>query len=180
MVQDLCRGWPQTLDWGVCNSRLAWCVDFWGILTEVSRTRLIALADDLCSFRSSQAATLLEFRVPLTNYFVGRWFSVRSLRYTVTIDSVLANSKTQNAFLSPILAMFSHDCPPSGETCKYVMAPITQTNLGRFSMYWYAHFCWVYLVVALPSSKFQDEQSVRSTAEYENENRACPSDLWSE
>jgi hypothetical protein len=29
-----------------------------------------------CSFRGAQAATLLEFHVPLTNYFVRRWFCV--------------------------------------------------------------------------------------------------------
>jgi hypothetical protein len=39
------------------------------------------------------------------------WYVVRTLRCTVTIDSVLANSKSQNAFLSPVLAMFRHDCP---------------------------------------------------------------------
>jgi hypothetical protein len=33
------------------------------------------------------------------------------LRCTVTIDSVLANSKTQNAVLFPVRAMFRHDCP---------------------------------------------------------------------
>jgi hypothetical protein len=33
------------------------------------------------------------------------------LRCTVTIDSVLANSKTQNAFLFPVHATFRHDCP---------------------------------------------------------------------
>jgi len=27
------------------------------------------------------------------------WYTIRNLRCTVTIDSVLANSKTQNAFL---------------------------------------------------------------------------------
>jgi hypothetical protein len=41
--------------------------------------------------------------------FVGGsvWYLVRNLRCTITIKS---NSKTQNAFLSPILAMFRHDC----------------------------------------------------------------------
>jgi len=36
---------------------------------------------------------------------------VRNLHCTFTIDSVLANSKTQNAFLLPVHAMFLHDCP---------------------------------------------------------------------
>jgi hypothetical protein len=39
------------------------------------------------------------------------WYTVRNLRCTVTIDSILANCKTQNAFLSPVHAMFRHDCP---------------------------------------------------------------------
>jgi hypothetical protein len=38
-------------------------------------------------------------------------YMVRNLRCAVTIDSVLANSKTQNGFLSPIHAIFRHDCP---------------------------------------------------------------------
>src|SRR5215469_10099629 len=36
---------------------------------------------------------------------------VRNLRCIVTIDPVSANSKTQNAFLFPVHAMFRHDCP---------------------------------------------------------------------
>ena len=36
---------------------------------------------------------------------------IRNLRYTVTIDSVLANSKTQNAFLFTVNAIFRHDYP---------------------------------------------------------------------
>ena len=53
-----------------------------------------------CSFRSAQADTLLEFmyhsRIVLS---VGAsvWYMIRNLRCTVTIDSVLANSKTQNS-----------------------------------------------------------------------------------
>ena len=39
------------------------------------------------------------------------WYMVRNVHCTVTIDSVLANSKTQNAFLSSVHAMFRHDCP---------------------------------------------------------------------
>ena len=36
-------------------------------------------------------------------------FMVRNLRCTVTFDSVLANSKTQNAFLFTVHAIFRHD-----------------------------------------------------------------------
>jgi hypothetical protein len=105
------RKMNQILDGGICNSRLRRCFDFWGLLTKVSRTRSTVSA---CSFRSEQAATLLEFLVPLTNCFVRRWFCVvlgRNLRGTVTIDSVLANSKTRNAFSSPVFVMSLHHCP---------------------------------------------------------------------
>ena len=67
-----------------------------------------------CSFRSAQAATLLEFmchsRIVLS---VGGsvWYMIRNLLCTVTIDSVLANSKTQNAFLFTVNAIFRHDYP---------------------------------------------------------------------
>ena len=67
-----------------------------------------------CSFRSAQAATLLEFmyhsRIVLS---VGGsvWYMTRNLRCAVTIDSVLANSKTQNAFLFTVNAIFRHDYP---------------------------------------------------------------------
>ena len=37
------------------------------------------------------------------------WYMIRNLRCTVTIDSVLANSKTQNAFLFTVNAIFLHD-----------------------------------------------------------------------
>jgi hypothetical protein len=32
----------------------------------------------------------------------------------------------QTAYLFPVYAMFRHDCPPSGETCKYATAPSTK------------------------------------------------------
>ena len=66
------------------------------------------------SFRSAQAATQLEFmyhsRIVLSvGGSVG--YMIRNLRCTVTIDSVLANSKTQNAFLFTVNAIFLHDYP---------------------------------------------------------------------
>ena len=39
------------------------------------------------------------------------WYMIRNLRCIVTIDSVLANSKTQNAFLFTVNAIFRHDYP---------------------------------------------------------------------
>ena len=67
-----------------------------------------------CSFRSAQVATVLEFmyhsRIVLS---VGGsvWYMIRNLRCTITINSVLANSKTQNAFLFTADAIFLHDYP---------------------------------------------------------------------
>jgi hypothetical protein len=52
----------------------------------------------------------------------------------ITIGSVLANSKTER-FLIPCPHHVSSRLPPSGETCKYAMVPITQRNLKRFSIY---------------------------------------------
>ena len=40
---------------------------------------------------------------------------IRNLRCTVTIDSVLANSKTQNAFLFTVNVIFLHDYPVAVE-----------------------------------------------------------------
>ena len=52
---------------------------------------------------------------------------IRYLRCTVTIDSVLANSKTQNAFLFTVNAIFRQSrLPPSGGTWKYSKAPSTK------------------------------------------------------
>jgi hypothetical protein len=57
--------------------------DFWGLLTKVSHTRIGGSV----------------------------WYLVLNHHCTFTVDSVLANSKTQNAFLYPVLAKFLHDCP---------------------------------------------------------------------
>ena len=39
------------------------------------------------------------------------WYMIQNLHCTVTINSVLANSKTQNAFLFTVNAIFLHDYP---------------------------------------------------------------------
>jgi hypothetical protein len=111
------RRMRQTLDWGICNSWLARCVDFWGLLTKVSRTRSTVSVDGprppvgFAALRQSFCWNFLYHSRIVLSICDSVWYLVRNLRYTVTIDSVLANSKTQNAFLSPILAMFRHDCP---------------------------------------------------------------------
>jgi hypothetical protein len=94
-----------------------------------------------CSFRSSQAATLLELHVPLTIvFFFRRWFICGIWFETSVAPSqltrFLANSKTQNAYLFPVYAMFRHDCPltvkPANTPRRLVH---TKKNLERFSTY---------------------------------------------
>ena len=71
-----------------------------------------------CALRNEQAATLLEFHVHsriVLSVGGSVWYMIRNLRCIVTIDSVLANSKTQNAFLFTVKAIFLHDYPLSVE-----------------------------------------------------------------
>ena len=89
-----------------------------------------------CSFRSAQAATLLEFHVPFTNCFVcsgSVWYMIRNLHCTVTIDSVLANSKTQNAFLFTMNVIFRHDYPLAVEPAS-TPRPLVQKKTWRDSL----------------------------------------------
>ena len=87
-----------------------------------------------CLFRSAQAATLLEFmyhsRIVLS---IGGsvWYMIQNLRCTVTIDSVLANSKTQNAFLFTVNAIFRHDYPIAVEPGITPRPLVQKKNLGE-------------------------------------------------
>ena len=58
------------------------------------------------------------------------WYTIRNLRCTVTIDSVLANSKTQNAFLFTVNAIFRHDYPLAVEPGS-MPRPRVQKKLGE-------------------------------------------------
>ena len=58
------------------------------------------------------------------------WYMFRNLRCTVTNDSVLANSKTQNAFLFTVKAMFRHDYPLAVEPGS-TPRPLVQKKLGE-------------------------------------------------
>ena len=84
------------------------------------------------ALRNEQAATLLEFmyhsRIVLS---VGGsvCYMIRNIRCTVTIDSVLANSKTKNAFLFTVNANFSHDYPLAVEPGS-TPRPLAQKELG--------------------------------------------------
>ena len=62
------------------------------------------------------------------------WYMIRNLRCTVTIDSVLANSKTQNAFLFTGNEIFLHDYPLAVEPGS-TPRPLVEKNLERFSTY---------------------------------------------
>jgi len=58
---------------------------------------------------------------------------IRNLCCTLTIDSVLANSKTQNAFLFTVNAIFLHDYPLAGETGS-TPRPLVQKKTWRVSL----------------------------------------------
>ena len=55
---------------------------------------------------------------------------IRNLHCTVTIDSVLANSKTQNPFLFIVNAIFLHDYPLAVEPGS-TPRPLVQKKLGE-------------------------------------------------
>ena len=101
------------------------------VAKRIGRPGLWARTD--CSFRSAQAATLLEFmyhsRIVLS--VCGTvWYMIRNLCCTVTIDSVLANSKTQNALLFTVNAIFLHDYPIAVEPGS-TPRPLVQKKLGE-------------------------------------------------
>src|SRR5215510_13786339 len=58
---------------------------------------------------------------------------IRNLRCTVTIDSVLANSKKQNAFLFTVNAIFRHDYPLALEPAS-TPRPLVQKKTWRDSL----------------------------------------------
>ena len=65
-----------------------------------------------CALRKEQAVRAYGSTQNHTEPHSGSvWFMIRNLRCTVTVDSVLANSKTQNSFLFTVNAIFRHDYP---------------------------------------------------------------------
>jgi len=132
------RRMRQTLDWDICNSRLARVVDFWGLLTNVPRTRSTVSAD----------GPGRPYHVPFTNCSVCRWFCVvHDPKLPLRRHNWLSFGKFQykERFLIHYERHFSSRLPPSGVTCKYAKAPSTKKTLERFSTYWYAPFCRVCL-----------------------------------
>ena len=82
-----------------------------------------------CSFRSAQAATLLEFHVPFTKCFVCRWFCVvHDPKPPLHSHNSLSFGKFQDTerFLIHCERHFSSRLPPSGGTWKYAKAPSTK------------------------------------------------------
>ena len=61
------------------------------------------------------------------------WYMIRNLRCTVTTDSVLANSKTQNAFLFTVNAIFLHDYTVAVEPGS-TPRPLVQKKTWRDSL----------------------------------------------
>ena len=61
------------------------------------------------------------------------WYMIRNLRCTVTIDSVLSNSKTQNTFLFTVNAIFLHDYPLAVEPGS-TPRPLVQKKTWRDSL----------------------------------------------
>ena len=55
------------------------------------------------------------------------WYMIRNLRCTVTINSVLANSKRQNAFLFTVNAIFLHDYPLAVEPGSTPRPPVQKS-----------------------------------------------------
>ena len=81
------------------------------------------------SFRSAQAATLLEFHVPLTNCFVCRWFcAVHGPKPPLHCHNWLSFGKFEDTecVLIHCARHFSSRLPPSGGTCKYAKARSTK------------------------------------------------------
>ena len=113
--------------------------DFWGLLTNVSRTRSTVSADG-----PGRPLRFAAHRQPLCWNFMYHSrivlsvggsvrYMVRNLRCTVTIDSVLANSKTQNAFLFTVHAIFRHDYPLALEPAS-TPRPLVQKKTLRDSL----------------------------------------------
>jgi hypothetical protein len=151
---DVCRI-RQILDWGICNSRLARCVDFWGLLTQVSQTSTTVLADG-----PGRPVRFAAHRQSLSSNFLYHSRIVLSVggsgpKPPLQRHNWLSFSKFQDKerFLTLCPRHVSSRLPPSGKTCKYAKTLITLANFERFSTYRYVPCAVHILVAALPSSE---------------------------
>ena len=121
------------------------------------------------SFRSAQAATLLEFHVPLTNYFVRRWFcEVHGPKPLLHRQNLLSFGKFQDTerFLIHCALHFSSRLPPSGGICKYAKAPSTKKTLRDSLPIEMLLSAVSVLVVAQSSSEVPDRLMNNPVVEY--------------
>ena len=79
------------------------------------------------------------------------WYTIRNLRCTVTIDSVLANYKTHNTFLFTVNAIFLHDYPLAVEPGR-TPRPLVQKKTWRDSLPIDMLLSAVYVLVVAQSS----------------------------
>jgi hypothetical protein len=145
--RHLCR-MCQSLDWGICSS--ARCVDFWVLLTKVSRTRSTVSANGL-----GRPVHFTAHWQPLCwNFLYHSWIilSIGGSVWYLAWNSVAPSQLTQfwqiprhRKLSYPLSLPCFVTTAPSSETCKYTMVPVTQTNLEEFCTYWYAPFCCVSL-----------------------------------
>ena len=83
-------------------------------------------------------------------------YMVRNLRCTITIDSVLANSKTENAFLFTVHAIFRHDYPLAVEPASTPRPPVQKKTLRDSLPIDMLLSATYVLVVAQSSSEFPE------------------------
>ena len=83
-------------------------------------------------------------------------YVVRNLRCTVTIDSVLANPKTQNAFLFTVHAIFRHDYTLAVEPASTPRPRVQKKTLRDSLPIDMLLSAVTLLVVALSSSEFPE------------------------
>ena len=83
-----------------------------------------------CALRNEQAVRAMYHSRIVLSVGGSVWYTIRNLRCTVTIDSVLANSKIQNAFLFTVNAIFLHDYPLAVEPGS-TPRPLVQKKLGE-------------------------------------------------
>jgi len=104
--RHLCR-MRQTLDWGIWNSWLLQCVDFWGLLTNVSRTCSTVSEDG-----PSRPVRFAVHRQPLCWNFTYHslivlsvhgsvWYMVQNIHCTIKIDSVFGKFQDTECCLIP-------------------------------------------------------------------------------
>jgi len=115
---------------------LARVVDLWGILTNASCTCVTVSADG-----PGRPLLFAAHRQPLCWNFMYHSrivlsvggsvrYMIQNLRCTITIDSVLANSKTPNAILFTVNAICCHDYPLAVEPGS-TPRPLVQKKLGE-------------------------------------------------